>query len=160
MKVWLYAGLAVGLVPVQTTVLEHASVAGARPDLCLIAASLIGLFGGPVEGVLMGAWLGFEQDLFSAGEAWVNMMTKAAIGLVAGLAGRYLVHATPVTVLPLLLGLSVCSGIAFLLAGAGGRDVLGAVRLVLLPQAAFDTAASVALYWVLAERFRKDEGLG
>lgn len=159
MKGLLYAGLAVGLVPVQTTVLQHASVAGIRPDLCLIAASLIGLFAGPVEGTLMGAWLGFEQDLFSAGETWVNAMTKAAIGLAAGLVGRYLAHTSPVTVLPLLLGLSVCSGGAFLLAGAGGRAVPDAVRLVLLPQAAFDAVVGMGLYWLLAEHFRKDDSL-
>ncbi|MCS7051887.1 MAG: hypothetical protein NZL87_09750 [Thermomicrobium sp.] len=159
MKAWLYAGLAVGLVPIQTTVLEHASVAGVRPDLCLIATSLIGLFGGPVEGMLMGVWLGFEQDLFSAGETWVNAIAKAAIGLAAGLAARYLTHATAVMMLPLLLGLSMCSGIAFLLAGAGGQTVPDAVRLVLLPQAAFDTAVGMGLYWLLAGHFQKDDSL-
>lgn len=160
MKAVLYAGLAVGLVPVQTTVLAHASVAGVRPDLCLVATTVIGLFGGPVAGALMGGWLGFEQDLFSAGEAWLNLMTKAGSGLAAGLAGRYVTHATPIAVVPLLVGLSVGVGIVFLTAGAGRRAVLDALRLVLLPQAVFDVAIGVAVYWILAERLRQEEGLG
>ncbi|OGW66769.1 MAG: hypothetical protein A3H49_05160 [Nitrospirae bacterium RIFCSPLOWO2_02_FULL_62_14] len=159
MKPFLYAGLVMGLVPVQATVLEHLSVAGIRPDLCLIAASLVGYFGGPVDGALMGALLGFEQDLFSAGEGWTNLIAKAVLGLAAGVVGRYLARATPVTVLPLLLGLSVCSGLAFLMAGAGGDNALDAVRSVLLPQAVFDTLVGMGLYWLLAERFRKDDSL-
>lgn len=159
MKPLLYVGLVVGLVPVQTTVLEHLSMAGIRPDLCLIAAILIGFFGGPADGALMGALLGFEQDLFSAGEAGTNLVAKAILGLSAGVVGRYLARATPVTVLPLLLGLSVCSSLAFLLAGAGGHDALDAVRSVLLPQAVIDTLVGMGLYWVLAERFKKDDSL-
>jgi rod shape-determining protein MreD len=158
-KPLLYIGLVVGLIPLQTTVLEHLSVAGVRPDLCLIAVSLIGLFGGPADGVMMGALLGFEQDLFSAGDTWVNAITKAAIGLSAGLVGRYVARTTPATVLPMVLGLSVSSGIAFLVAGAGGQHTLMAVRTVLLPQAVFDSMVAMGLYWVLAERFRKDDSL-
>ena len=159
MKPWLYAGLVMGLVPVQTTLLEHVSVAGVRPDLCLIAACLIGFFGGPADGVAMGLLLGFEQDLFSAGEGWINLITKAVTGVSAGVVGRSLARATPVTVLPMVLGLSVFSGVTFMFAGAGGQGTLAAARSVLLPQAVFDTVVGVALYWLLAEKFKKDDAL-
>lgn len=159
MKQFLYAGLVVGLVPIQTTVLEHLSVAGVRPDLCLIAVSLIGFFGGLADGVMMGVLLGFEQDLFSAGDAWINLVTKAVIGLLAGVVGRYVARVTPVTVLPMVLGLSVFSGIAFMFAGAGGHDTLAAARAVLLPQVVLDTMAGMGLYWIFAGRFRKDDSL-
>ncbi len=155
----MYTGLALGLVPVQSTVLDHLSVAGVRPDLCLIAVSLIGFFCGVTDGVLMGALLGFEQDLFSAGEAWVNVVTKAAIGLSGGLVARYVAHVTPVTVAPMMLGLSVCSGLAFLFAGAGGPGAVTAVQSILAPQAFLDGVIGVAAFWVLAERFRKDDSL-
>jgi len=159
MKPLVYLGLAVGLIPIQTTVLDHLSVAGVRPDVCLIAVSLIGFFGGLADGVLMGALLGFEQDLFSAGDAWVSVTTKVVIGLSGGLVGRYVSRVTPVTVTPMLLGLSLCSGMAFMFAGAGGQGTLAAVRSVLLPQALLDSVIGVAAYWVLAERFRKDDSL-
>jgi hypothetical protein len=159
MKQLLYAGLVAGLVPVQTTVLEHLSVAGVRPDLCLIAVGLVGFFGGLVDGVAMGVLLGFEQDLFSAGDGWINLITKAVVGLSAGVVGRYVARMTPVTMLPMMLGLSVFSGIAFMFAGAGGPDTLAAARTVLLPQAALDTMAGMGLYWVFAGRFKKDDSL-
>jgi hypothetical protein len=159
MKPPLYLGLALGLVPLQTTVLEHVSVGGIRPDVCLIAASLIGFFGGRADGLLMGALLGFEQDLFSAGETWVNLITKAVIGLAGGLVGRYVARVTPITVAPMLLGLSAASGLACLFAGAGGQDTVAAIRSVLVPQALLDSAIGVAAYWMLAERIKKDDSL-
>lgn len=155
----MYFGLALGLVPVQSTVLDHLSVAGVRPDLCLIAVSLIGFFRGVTDGVLMGALLGFEQDLFSAGDAWVSVVTKAAVGLSGGLVAQYVVRVTPVTVAPMMLGLSVCSGTAFLVAGAGGPGAMTAVQSILVPQALLDGVIGVAAFWVLAEQFKKDDSL-
>jgi hypothetical protein len=58
-----------------------------------------------------------------------------------------------------MLGLSVGSGLAFMAAGAGGGETLAAVRSVLMPQAVLDTAVGVGLYWLLAERFRKDDSV-
>lgn len=159
MKALLYVGLALGLIPVQSTVLDHLSLAGVRPDLCLIAASLIGFFGGVADGVLMGALLGFEQDLFSAGEAWVGFITKAGSGLAGGLVGRYVSRVTPAMVAPMILGLSVCSGLVFIVAAPGGPGAMTAVRSVVAPQALLDCAIGVAAYWVLAERFKKDDSL-
>ncbi len=159
MRHMVYLALALGLVPVQSTVLDHLSIAGVRPDLCLVAVSLIGFFGGMADGVLMGALLGFEQDLFSAGEAWVSVITKAVIGLSGGLVARYVAHVTPVTVAPMMVGLSLCSGMAFLFAGAGGPDAMTAVQAILAPQALLDGVVGVAAFWVLAERFKKDDSL-
>lgn len=159
MKLLLYFGLALVLVPVQSTVLDHLNVAGVRPDLCLIAVSLIGFFGGAGDGLMMGVLLGIEQDLFSAGDAWVSIITKPAIGLSGGLVGRYVARATPATVAPMMLGFSMCSGMAFLFAGAGGPDAMTVVQSVLVPQALLDGVIGVAAYWLLAERFRKDDSL-
>jgi cell shape-determining protein MreD len=63
----LYLGLILGLVPLQVTGLQYASIAGIRPDLTLIATFLIGFLSGEIEGLLMGLLLGCVQDLFSAG---------------------------------------------------------------------------------------------
>lgn len=159
MKQILYVAVVAGLVPIQTTVLEHLSVAGIRPDVCLIAVSLIGFFAGPADGVMVGMLLGLEQDLFSAGDAWINLITKTVIGLLAGVAGRYIARATPASVLPVILGFSMFSGLAFVFAGAGEPAATAAAQSVLLPQAVFDTMVGVGLYGLLAERFRKDDTL-
>lgn len=161
MKQLLYLTLVFGLVPIQSTVLSHVSVGGIRPDLCLVAASLVGFFIGVREGLLLGLAMGFVQDLFSAGELWLNLMTKGSAGFLAGMAGRYVANATTFTALAGILGLSLVSGTVFLLTvGPGGlRDASFAVRAVLLPQAMWDATLGAGLYWLLARRFRRAQAI-
>lgn len=162
MKPALYAGLVLGLVPVQMTVLHHVSLGGIRPDLCLIASCLVGFLFGELEGMLLGLLLGFVQDFFSAGELWLNMVTKGTIGLLAGLAVRYLAYTTPMAILGTILGLSCLSGTVFLLAvrtGGGLAEAVLAVRSVLIPQAAFDAVLGAGLYWLIADRVRTAAGM-
>lgn len=160
MKQALYAGLLLGLVPIQTTVLDHVSISGIRPDLCLIAACLVGFFAGERDGMVLGFALGFVQDLFSAGELWLNLVTKGLIGFLAGLVGRLLANATPAAMLATLLGLSVVSGTIFLMAvrvGESLADLFYVVRAVLLPQALFDAAVGTGAYWLIARHGRTQD---
>lgn len=159
MKQALYAGLLLGLVPIQTTVLQYVSIGGVRPDLCLIAACLTGFFAGERDGMMLGFALGFIQDLFSAGELWLNLVTKGLIGFLAGLVGRLLANATPVAMLATLLGLSVVSGTVFLMAvrvGEGLADHFYVTRSILLPQALLDAVVGTGAYWLIARLGRAD----
>jgi cell shape-determining protein MreD len=155
MKRWLYIGLIVSLVPLQTTVWRYASVAGIRPDLCLVVTCLVGILNSEMEAVLLGLALGFLQDLFSPGEDWLNMLTKGTIGLLAGTAEHHLAQTTPTAVLVLVSALSATSGLAFLFVGwpgLGPGELFLAVRSILLPQALFDAALAAALFWMLSRR--------
>ena len=160
MKRALYAGLVLGLVPIQTTVLQYASIGGIRPDLCLIAVCLVGFVAGEREGMLLGFALGLIQDLFSAGDPGLNLVTKGLIGFLAGLVGKLLANVTPVAMLATLLGLSVVSGTVFLMAvrvGEGLADLFFVTRSVLLPQALFDAAVGTGAYWLIARRGQTDQ---
>ncbi|HKW85483.1 MAG TPA: hypothetical protein VJM82_00275 [Nitrospiraceae bacterium] len=161
MKPVLYLALIFGLVPIQTTVLAHSSIGGIRPDLCLVAASLVGLFAGELEGLLLGLALGFVQDLFSAGDLWLNVVTKGSVGLLAGMAGRYVAYATTITVLAAVMGLSLFSGTVFLLTVGprGLAEGFFAVRSVLLPQALWDAVLAAGIYWLLTEHFRRKQAI-
>ena len=158
MKQTLYVGLLLVLIPLQTTLLQSISVAGIRPDLCLVAVVLIGFTRGPVEGLLMGLALGYVQDLFSAGEIGLNLMSKGAIGLMAGAASRYVTNATAVTTLLVVFVLSVVSGTVFLLSGRAGEDLMGAfysVWSVLLPEALYEATIAAGIYWLIGWRVRR-----
>jgi rod shape-determining protein MreD len=160
-KPLLYVALVCGVVPMQVTLLQSAGLGGIRPDLCLIAACLIGILEGELEGLLVGLALGYVQDLFSAGEMWVNLLTKGLVGCLAGLAGSRLTQATPVSILGLLGGLSLLSGVILLIAvrtGEGLADQFYAVWSLLLPEAAFNAALGMAAYWLLAGLARREGG--
>lgn len=160
MKQALYAGLVFGVVPVQTTILHVVSLGGVRPDLCLIVTCLAGFLAGELEGMFLGLMLGFVQDLFSAGGGWLNMASKGAIGLLAGLAAKHLTRVSPKVILATLFGLSCLSSLIFLIGlrvGEGLIDELRMVRSVLLPQAVLDATLGTSLYWLIAWRVRMTE---
>lgn len=80
MKFLLYLLLALVVVPFQTTLLHYFSVFGVRPDLGLVAACLVGFLGGELDGLILGLILGCFQDMLSAGDLWINVVTKGAAG--------------------------------------------------------------------------------
>nr|MBI3614625.1 rod shape-determining protein MreD [Nitrospirota bacterium] len=152
MKPALYAALVVGLVPLQTSLLHYLSFGGVRPDLCLVAAGLIGFLAGPVEGALVGIALGFTQDLFSAGTLGLNLIAKGAVGLLAGLAGRQVTNATMTTLLMTMVSLSVLENLVFLFVVRGGGELgdrLAGLPSVLLPETLLNATLGAALYWLL-----------
>jgi rod shape-determining protein MreD len=159
----LYVSLILGLVPLQVTGLNYAGIAGIRPDLTLIATFLIGFLGGEIEGLLMGVLLGCVQDLFSAGSLWVNLMTKGMIGILAGLLGRHLANATPVTVCAFLFVLSALSGstmAVWIRAEDNFSGVSHIIQSVVLPQALFDAALGAMIYWLMPSRRRREAEFG
>lgn len=160
MKAALYVGLAVGLVPLQVSVLNGVSLWGVRPDLCLVTACLIGVMAGELAGLVVGLALGMGQDLFSAGAPMMNMGTKGLVGILGGLVGRHVTDVTPVTVMLALAGLSGLSGtvaVASAKAGVELMDRLDMVRFLMVPEALLDTAVGGGLYWLIGRWGRRRE---
>lgn len=150
MKGWVYTALIFFAVPLQTTVLSHVSIRHVEPDIVLVAVVLIGLLTDELEGALMGVVLGFAQDLFSAGMAFPNLITKGALGIAAGLIGRQVVQVTPLVVGISGLLLSTGSGLAFLYLARGYFwEAVLAVPTLLLPQAVLDAVLALGVFWVM-----------
>jgi rod shape-determining protein MreD len=159
----LYVSLILGLVPLQVTGLNYAGIAGIRPDLTLIATFLIGFLCGEIEGLLMGVLLGCVQDLFSAGSLWVNLMTKGLIGILAGLLGRHLANATPVTVCAFLFVLSALAGstaAVWIRPEDNFSGVSYMIQSVVVPQALFDATLGAMIYWLMPSRRRREAEFG
>lgn len=162
MKSVVYVVIVMVLVPIQATLMHYVSIVGIRPDLCLIAACLIGFRRGTLEGMGMDMALGLVQDIFSAGGWGVNLATKGLAGLLAGLAGRQMTGITPAALLTTMGALSVMSGLVFLLTmgpevGLGQR--MSALQRILLPEALLNTALGAVLYWLLEMRMPSDPRL-
>lgn len=154
MKALWYAILIAGLVSIQSVLLPHVSVWGVKPDIGLIAVCLVGLFGGELEGLLVGLVLGWVMSLFSGEDLTYSMVTKGGVGYAAGLAGRQVAHITPVVLVMGLLVTSCLAGLltAFSLKPNDQQDLWWALRAVVLPQACFDAVAGGALYWLVWSR--------
>lgn len=159
MKVLLYGALVLLVVPFQATLLNHVSILDVRPDLGLVAVCLIGFFGGELDGLLLGIILGWSQDLLSAGELWVNVVSKSGAGFLAGLAGRHLAHITPTVLLIGLAAISCVSSLAFVYSMkiADWDVVWHTIYSKVLVQGVLDAAVGTAVYWVFTRRSTADE---
>jgi rod shape-determining protein MreD len=115
MKVLLYSGLVLLLVPLQTTILPHVAIWGIKPDLGLVVAAVVGLLAGELEGLLIGLAIGWVLNLYSAGDLWLSLVTTGGAGLFAGLTGRQVAQVTPMILSIGLLFLSLAGGMVAVL---------------------------------------------
>lgn len=154
MKILLYAALVLIVVPLQTTLFNHVNILDVRPDVGLIAVCLIGFFGGELDGLVLGVILGWSQDLLSAGELWVNVVSKGGAGFLAGLAGRHLAHITPTVLLIGLAAISCVSSLAFVYSMkiSDWDAIWHAVYSKVIIQGVFDAAIGTAVYWLFMRR--------
>jgi hypothetical protein len=159
MRLVLYAVLVLTVVPIQATLLNHVNILDVRPDLGLIVVCLVGFFGGELDGLLLGIILGWSQDLLSAGELWVNVVSKGGAGFLAGLAGRHLAHITPTVLLIGLGAISCFSNLAFVYSmKISDWDVIWhAIHSKVLIQGIFDAALGTAVYWLFMRRSPADQ---
>ena len=155
MKFLFYLILVLLLVPLQTTLLPHLSVWNIKPDLGLVAAALIGLFAGELEGLLVGLTIGWVLSLFSAGELWLSLVTNGGVGLLAGFLGRQVSQVTSFSLGGMLLLVSLVSGLfaAINFKGLDMPQMWWMVESIVVPQACFDGAVGAGFYWLLSRRF-------
>ena len=159
MKGLIYFAVIVGLVPVQSVLLQHISFWGVKPDLGFVAVCLIGLLGGELVGLLVGLALGWAMSLFSAQELISGAIIKGAVGYIAGLAGRQVVYLSPVV---LVLGLLVVSCVVGLVTPlvmklSDQQGLWWAIWTVVLPQACLDAVIGGAIYWLMWSRLNIEQ---
>jgi len=159
MKGIIYSAVIVGLVPVQSVLLQHISLWGVKPDLGFVAVCLIGLLGGEFDGLLVGLALGWAMSLFSAQDLISSVAMKGAVGFLAGFAGRQVVYLSPVV---LVMGLLVVSCLAGLVAPfpvklSAQQDLWWAVWTVVLPQACLDAVIGGVIYWLMWSRLNIEQ---
>ncbi len=155
MKTGLYIGIVVLLIPLQATILGSLSPFGLYPDLCLIAVCLIGYWAGRTEGVVMGFVLGFSQDLFSAGDGWINSITKPGVGILSALLAKNIANSAAHSIFLPMLVFSIFSGVIFFVsarAGVSFGEIFYGFRAVLLPQALIDSLLAVGINWFITRR--------
>ena len=155
MKFFFYLILVLLLVPLQTILLPHLSVWNIKPDLGLVAAALVGLFAGELEGLLVGLTIGWVLSLFSAGELWLSLLTNGGVGLLAGFLGRQVSQMNSVSVGVGLLLVSLVSGMfaAMNFPHLDVSQMWWMIQSIVFPQAFYDGVVGAGLYWLLSQRF-------
>ncbi len=91
MRAWLLSVLGVLCAFfAQVSVGRHIAVAGAAPELVVIAVVLAGLSRGATAGAVLGFLGGFYEDLYLPSHMGLNCLAKTIVGFLAGEAGERL----------------------------------------------------------------------
>ncbi len=75
----------------QTTWVDSIKIGSIKPDLLIVALSLVALRRGPVVGAYMGLGLGIFQDLYTPADLGVNALAKSLIGAGFGYSHTHIV---------------------------------------------------------------------
>lgn len=158
MRIVVYAGIIALLVAVHTTVLPYVSVWDVKPDIGLVAVCFIGLLSGEFEGLIVGLFLGWAMSLFSANDLAASMVSKGAVGFLAGLVGRQMAQVTPLVLVSGLVIASTLSNVITLwsLKPNDQQDLWWAFRAIVMPQACFDAVVGGLCYWLIWSRLNLD----
>ncbi|MCI0529844.1 MAG: rod shape-determining protein MreD [Nitrospira sp.] len=146
----------IGIILLQTTLLNSIAIMGIKPDLALIAVYFVGLFGDEIRGVMTGLALGYLMDLMSGGVWGIHLATKPTLGFLAGLLGRTLVNMKVVFTGVIISLCSVVQGLIFLLVSyftMVPENPVALLSYTILPQAIYDGVVGSGLFWFLSGRF-------
>ena len=159
MKALLYFIVIVGVVPIQSVLLSHISLWDVKPDLGFVAACLVGLIAGELDGLLVGLALGWAMSLFSAQDLISGAVLKGTTGFVAGLAGRQVVYLSPIVLMAGLLVVSCLAGLItpFAIKLSMQQDWWWAIWTVVLPQACLDAVIGGLIYWLMWSRLNIEQ---
>ena len=157
MKRWIYFSLIVLLIPIQTTWPNAISLHAVKPDLGILLVYFVGFYAGEMEGLMMGALAGALLDLFSGGPWGLHLFTKAILGVLSGLLGRFFLNITGAMTMGLVFFVSIVSGFLFYLihqTALGGIGFGPVFRWIMLPEALYNAVVGGVLFWAGIGRLR------
>lgn len=160
MKPFYYTLGVISLILIQTTLLEHFSIAGTKPDLALLAVYFVGLLAGEGPGVMTGLALGYLTDLMSGGVWGTHLASKALLGFLAGFLGRTLLNVKAIFTGVIIALCSIFQGLILLtvwtLTGELPSFTASLTHTILL-QALYDGALGMIVFLVLSRRTQRRE---
>ena len=140
---------------IQSTVVEHISIRGIKPDIILIILIYVSLRSGSMMGVVLGFSIGLLQDFYGPpANLWLNALCKSLLGFGVGI-GKEGLYKDSMLVLMLTLVISyITHDIIYHIIDA--RFTLDAVVSwfigVSLPSVFYTLVLSLLLIYVFAYR--------
>jgi rod shape-determining protein MreD len=107
--------LATGLaLTLQTTLARFVIRGTVAVDLVLVVVVYAALAGGPVTGLLTGAFAGLVQDALSSGVIGIGGLTKTTVGFFAGVVGTQLIVAQSLPRFVVFFGATIVHAVIFI----------------------------------------------
>lgn len=134
----------------QVALAPRMEVLGARPDLLLVAITLLSMNRSSDAAAVIGFFAGLLHGGIANTKMAAFIMSRLLGGIAASIVGRTTVTATPLTVMASSVATTGVASIAYLLVGTP-RDML-AWALGALGALVYNTALVLVVFWLLGRR--------
>lgn len=158
MRQFVFLGLVILAIFIQTTALNVIRIWGVIPDLVMILVIFNGFLRGPKEGAFLGLVAGVLVDFVSGTYFGLNTLTLFLAGYLAGLAEPRLYKDSTFVVMGLVgLVTAICQLAHYLLLLFVDVSIAPAAALfrTILPVAIYSTLVVPLFYWYYFRSYRK-----
>lgn len=123
----------------ESSVLVHFTIFGAKPDLLLVGVVLVGLLQGKKEALSKGFFVGLVEDLFIGRFVGSNALVKALVGFLSGQVEREIVKENVVIAVSMVWVFTIVNHLLYgaLMILLGNANILGLDYLRTLLTSAF-----------------------
>lgn len=154
MKVFIYTIGIFIIILLQTTVLDYIKINDIKPNLVLVYTVCSSILEGSTGGALIGLFAGLVQDIVAGKILGFYAVMGMYLGAISGLVNKRLYKDNYIVVSFFTFILTAVYEIGvYLLSGFGNLrpGVLFALKRIVLPEALYNSAFSVLIYYMVTK---------
>jgi len=152
MQYLIVAAVILASAVLQSTLLNHLTIVGVKPDLILLVVVFLGLFKGSTVGAMVGFCGGLIYDLTSSSLLGLNALSLTLVGFLVGLIQGKVYGENIVFQVALVFAATLMSNILFFLLSAIFylASPLGhGLGRIILPAAIYNICLVIPIFWVM-----------
>lgn len=161
-KILFYSFFIFAILLFQTTLLHYAAVYGITPNILVVFIIITALVRGNIEGSVAGLFAGLAADMLFGGVIGFYALMGFYLGIAAGSVNRRMFRDNLLVALVFTFAYSVLyEAIVYIVNNimGGEMELLYALSRVILPEAVYNCAAAVPVYWLVMKADKRFAGM-
>jgi len=139
------------LTALQSTLINYIQIFGIKPNLLLIFVVCVALFGGSIEGGMVGLFCGVVADIIGHGAFGVNSLAYLYIGVIVGYLAITFFRGGAIVAIGFVFCTSIICGLlyyTFTYFMWGDTNLFLALFRKIIPESIYTTAITLPIYFL------------
>ena len=152
MKAVVYTISIILLTALQTTLVNYLQIFGIKPNLLFVFVVCIALFGGSIEGGMVGLLCGVIIDVIGHGAFGINSLAYLYIGVIVGYLCINFFRGGVIVAIGFVFGTSIVCGLlyyTFTYFMWGDTNLLLVLLRKIIPETIYNTVITLPIYFLL-----------
>ncbi|MCX8129230.1 MAG: rod shape-determining protein MreD [Clostridia bacterium] len=162
-KIFIYTITILIITIIQCTVLDYIRVYNVKPDLMIVFVIAVALLRGNVEGAAIGFVMGLLHDVISGKILGFYSLLGLYLGLIIGSVNKRLYRENFLVIIffTFISSIAYEGGVYFLSTLTNGNaDFVYAFKALILPEAVYNSIASIIIYILVIKMNYRFEDVG